>query len=99
MRYDFWRREAQAWGKLKEMLGHFATPGDKARYMRRTTEILDEIARQAHERLNATQERERIAALYRNEAFAEFFDKILTHWDEIRSVKGYVVASLKNMIA
>jgi hypothetical protein len=97
MRYDFWRREAQAWGELKEILGHFATPDDKARYTRRTTEILNEIAKQARELLNAARETERIAAMFECEAFAEFFDKVLTHWDEIRSAKGYVKASLKNM--
>jgi hypothetical protein len=36
MRYVFWRREAQAWGELKEKLGHFPSPSDKARYTRRT---------------------------------------------------------------
>ncbi len=64
MRYDFWRREVQAWGKLKERLGHFAVSGDKARYERRTTEILDEIARQVRELLNSAQEPEHAAACF-----------------------------------
>jgi hypothetical protein len=98
MRYDFWQREAQAWGDLKEMLGQFATPGDKARYTRRTTEILNEIAKQGRELLNAARETERIIAMFESEAFAEFFDKVLTHWDEIRSAKGYVRASLTNLL-
>ena len=97
MRYDYWRREALAWGKLKELLGHFSAPGDKARYERRTAEILDEIARQVRELLNNAQEPKRVSAMLESEAFADFFDRVLTHWDEIRSVKGYVKASLKNL--
>ncbi len=94
---QYWRQEAQAWGELKERLGHFAVAGDKARYARRTNEILDEIAKQARELLNAGQESKRVTALFDSEAFADFFDKVLTHWDEIRSAKGYVRASLKNI--
>jgi hypothetical protein len=97
MRYEFSRREAQAWGELKEKLGHFPSPSDKARYTQRTLEILDEIARQAHALLNSAQEPEHIAALCKSQAFADFFDKILTHRDEIRSAKGYVRAALENM--
>ena len=96
MRYDYWRREAQAWGELKERLGHFTVTGDKAHYARRTNEILDEIAHQIQELLNNEQESDRVAAMLDSEAFAEFFDRVLTHWDEIRSAKGYVKASLKN---
>ncbi len=98
MRYDFWQRETVAWGKLKEKLCHFAALGDKDRYERRTAEILDEISRQGHELLNNAQEPERVSAMLDSEAFAEFFDRVLTHWDEIRSVKGYVRASLNNVV-
>ena len=97
MRYDYWRREAQAWGELKERLGHFTVTGDKAHYARRTNEILDEIAHQIQELLNNEQESDRVAAMLDSEAFAEFFDMVLTHWDEIRSAKGYVKASLRNL--
>ena len=82
---------------MKALLGHFSAPGDKARYERRTGEILNAIARQVHERLKSTQGPERVAAMLDSEAFAEFFDRVLTHWDEIRSAKGYVKASLKNL--
>ncbi len=97
MRYDYWRREAQAWGELKERLGHFTVTGDKAHYARRTNEILDEIAHQIQELLNNEQESDRVAAMLDSEAFAEFFDRVLTHWDEIRSAKSYVKASLRNL--
>jgi hypothetical protein len=98
MRYDFWLREALAWGKLKEKLGHFTTTDEKSRYARRTAEILDEIAKQARELLNAAQETERVGAMFESDAFTEFFDRVLTHWDEIRSAKGYVNTSLKNLL-
>ncbi len=98
MRYDYWRREAQAWGKLKALLGHFSAPGDKARYERRIAEILDEIARQVRELSNGELGSERVASTLDSEAFAEYFDRVLTHWDEIRSAKGYVKASLRNMV-
>ncbi len=97
IRFEFWLREAEAWGKLKELLGHFTATGYKARYERRTNEVLDEIARQVRELLNSTQKPERVAAMLDSEAFAEFFDRVLTHWDEIRSTQGYVNASLENM--
>ncbi len=98
MRFDYWRRETLAWGKLKERLGHFVAPGDKARYERRTAEILNEIARRVRELLNSAQTPEHVAAMLDSEAFADFFDMVLTHWDEIRSTKGYVSASLENLL-
>jgi hypothetical protein len=97
MRYVFLRREAKAWGELKEKLGQFPSPSDRARYTRRTAEILDEIARQARALLNSAQEPERVATMFESKRFAESFDKILAHWDEIRSAKGYVREALENM--
>ncbi len=60
-------------------------------------DILHEITEQIRELLNSAQEPERVAAMFDSEAFAEFFDRVLAHWDEIRSVKGYVRASLRNL--
>jgi predicted DNA-binding transcriptional regulator len=95
MRYDYWRSEAFAWGDLKDTLGHFATPADKSRYIRRVSEIMAELAKQARYLDNP----ECVAAAFESEAFAAFFENVLIHWDEIRSVKGYVRASLKIMFA
>ena len=99
MRYEDLCCEALAWGELKATLGHFATDHDKARYIRRVMEILDESARQARGKLNAVTEPERIADVLGGEVFTTFFDEALARWDEIRSVKGYVGASLKNMLS
>lgn len=98
MRYDDLRCEALTWGELKEKLGHFAAQADKARYMRRIVEILDEIAKQARDMLNAAQEPQRVAAVLESKVFTTFFDEVLNRWDEIRSAKGYVGAALKNML-
>jgi hypothetical protein len=99
MHYDYWRSESLSWGELKAHLGHFPDLGDKARYERKIIEILDEIARHARYMPGATQEPESVSAVFESETFTIFFDNVLTHWDEIRSVKGYVKASLKNVVA
>ena len=98
IRYDDLRCDALAWGELKAKLGHFATRKDKARYMRKIIEILDETARQAQKNLNAAHDSQRVAAVLGSEAFTAFFGEILDRWDEIRSAKGYVGAALKNML-
>jgi hypothetical protein len=97
MRYEYWRSEALAWGELQDMLGHFPIHKDRARYIRKLTEILDEIARQARKLPCDSQSSEQTATIFESEAFAIFFDNVLTHWDEIRSAKGYVGASLHNL--
>jgi hypothetical protein len=98
MRYDYWRSEALAWGELKVQLGHFPDLGEKTRYERKLIEIIDEIAHQARYMPGIVQKPESVSAIFDSEAFTIFFDNVLTHWDEIRSVKGYVRASLKNLI-
>jgi hypothetical protein len=99
MRYDYWRSEALSWGELKEQLGHFPDLGNRARYERKIIEIIDEIARQIRYMPMTAQEAESISAIFESEAFTIFFDNVLTRWDEIRSAKGYVKASLKNVVA
>jgi hypothetical protein len=98
MHYDYWRSEALAWGELKEQLNHFSAPEDKARYERRLIEIIDEIAHQARYMPAIVQKLESASAIFEGEAFTIFFDNVLTHWDEIRSAKGYVRASIKNIL-
>ena len=90
MRYKDLRCEALAWGELKETLGQFDTAQDKLLYIRKVTDILDEVARQAKEML--------IVDVLTSEAFAGFFNEALTRWNKIRSVKGYVGAALKDML-
>jgi len=98
IRYDDVRCNALAWGELKAKLGHFESLKDKARYMRKITEILDETARQVQKKLNTAQEPQHVTAILESEAFTAFIDEVLDRWDSIRSVKGYVCAALKNMI-
>jgi ribosomal protein L17 len=71
---------------------------DKARYLRRNVEILDRIAKQARDILNATREPECVTAIFESEAFAILFDQVLTRWDDIRSAKGYVAAALQKLL-
>jgi hypothetical protein len=99
MRYEDLRCEALAWGELKEMLGHFAAPCDKARYMRKAVELLNEIANRIHAELNRNQNPQHIAGVLEGDAFVAFFSELLDRWDEIRSVRGYVGASMKNILS
>ena len=98
IRYDDLRCEAVAWGELKAKLGHFSAPKEKARYIRRVIEILDETAQRAQKKLNTAQEPQCVAVILESEAFTDFFGEVLDRWDEIRSAKGYVGASLRNML-
>ena len=98
MRYEDLRCEALAWGEMKETLGHFHAADDKARYIRKVINVLDEAAMQARDRLNAATDPKHVADALSGDAFTDFFDEVLARWDEIRSVKGYVGASLKNML-
>jgi hypothetical protein len=98
MRYEDLRCEALAWGELKDKLGHFAAPRDKARYMRKAVELLNEIANRIHAELNRNHNPQYIAGVLEGDAFAVFFSELLDRWNEIRSVKGYVGASIRNMI-
>jgi hypothetical protein len=99
MRYEDLRCEALAWGELKEMLGHFAAPRDKARYMRKAIELLDEVASQIRDELNRNRNPQHIADILEGDAFAVFFSELLDRWDQIRSVRGYVGASMKNVLS
>ena len=48
-------------------------------------------------KLNTVREPQRIANILAGEVFAVFFDEALDRGDSIRSVKGYVGASINNM--
>ena len=98
MRYNDLRCDMLAWGDLKQMLGHFASPRDKARYIRKITEILDESVLQTVKQLNTSSDPRRIADILLGESFSAFFERAIERWDEIRSPKGYVCASFKNML-
>jgi len=99
MRYEDLRCEAIEWGDLKEKLGHFSTSKDKARYLRRAIEILDEVARQVVSELNNMHNRKYIVDTLNSEAFVIFFDEVLARWDEIRSVKKYVGVAIRNLLS
>lgn len=98
MGYEDLRCEALAWGELKETLGHFSHLRDKARFIRKAIEILDELARQLHKNLNTVARPDDIIDVIASAEFLELFDQMLAMWDEVRSVKGYVEAVLRNVL-
>ena len=98
MRYEDLRCDALAWGELKAKLGHFSSPREKAKYMRKAIDILNEAAYQAWIMHNNAHDPKSIADILSSEDLAVFFDETLARWSEIRSVKGYVGVSLKNML-
>lgn len=97
--YDHLREEAEGWGiLLKRTLGSLDDPEDEARYQRTTEEVLTEIVDQLVEILGKARNRDTLFARLEGETLALMFDDILTRWDEIRNVRAYVAASLKNLL-
>ena len=99
IRYDHLQSEVDAWGRfLKNVLGILNTPEDEIRHHQTMDEILLEIVNQLAELLNKAKEPSATVARIESEAFAMMFDDLLSRWDEIRSVRAYVEATLANMI-
>jgi len=98
MNYDHLQSEAEAWGNLKELLGHFSAPSDRERYLRAVNRMLEELAFQLLALVNNAENPEHILHILESEDIENFFDEVLARWDEIRSAKRYVAAALKNIL-
>jgi len=98
MNYDHLLSEAESWGELKQRACLFDCDEDAERYKTVIVEILEELAVQLLKKLNKADRPELVIAALGSEAFSMMFDNILAHWDEIYNVRGYVEASLKNLL-
>ena len=96
--FDQLRAEVQAWGDiLRDTLHGFSSPEEEQRYQQTTNAILREIVSQTVVRLRWEQRRERFLENLGSPALWEMVCRLLTHWKEIQSVQGYVVAVLNNL--
>ena len=98
MNYEHLLSEAESWGELKQRACLFDCDEDAERYKVVIVEIMDELATQLLKKLNKADRPELVIAALESEAFSRMFDNILAHWDEIYNVRGYVEASLKNLL-
>lgn len=97
--YEKLQAEAAAWGSLmKSTLGLLSTPEEESRYQRIVRELLAELVCQLTEALNQSNAPGRILSQIKENAFSTMIDEILGRWEEIRCVKAYVAASLKNLL-
>ena len=97
--YDHLKSEADSWGSLlKDTLGQLDDPDDESRYYRTVNEILNEIVEQLVAILNKSKNAETLLSKIEGDILALMFDDILTRWDEIRNIRAYVAALLKNLL-
>ena len=97
--YDHLKSEADSWGTLlKDTLGQLDDPDDESRYYRTMNEILNEIVEQLVGILNKSKNADKLLTKIEGDIFTLMFDDILTRWDEIRNIRAYVAASLKNLL-
>ena len=97
--YDHLKCEADSWGTLlKDTLGQLDDPDDESRYYWTMNEILNEIVEQLVGILNKSKNANKLLPKIEGDIFTLMFDDILTRWDEIRNIRAYVAASLKNLL-
>lgn len=97
--YEKLQAEAEGWGSLmKTTLGMLDTPEEESRYHRVVGELLAEFAYQLTDAVNQARNPDQIFSKIEEGALAVLFDELLGRWDEIRCVKAYVAASLKNLL-
>lgn len=99
IRYDHWKREAEAWGNLQEKLGNFTVAGEKEHYHQKTTKLLNEVARQVADYISNASDPALIIGVVERQGFERFFDEVLNRWDTIRSPQRYVAKTLKNIFS
>jgi len=98
--YDQLKKDFAAWGSLlKNTLGRMQTPEEDRRYQQVTQQILIEIVNQLTRALNTTETPDALIKSIQSSAFSSMIDGFLDHWEQIRNVKAYVSASLKNLQA
>lgn len=97
--YDQLKKDFAAWGSLlKNTLGRLQTPQEEHRYQQITHEILTEVVNQLTELLNNTKTPDQIIKTIKGPAFSAMMDEFLDRWDQIRNVKAYVTAAVKNLL-
>lgn len=96
--FDQLQAEVQAWGDiLRDTLHGFASPEEERQYQRTMGVVLKEIVSQAVIKLHQEEGRERLLEKLGSSALLEMICRLLVHWREIQSVRGYVEASLNSL--
>lgn len=96
---DQLKEEFVSWGSLlRDTLGQLRTAEEERRYREITAEIFVELVNQLAEALSKAKNPDRIVEEIQGQAFEAMIDGFLERWDNIRNVKSYVAASIKNFI-
>ncbi|MCI9364255.1 MAG: helix-turn-helix domain-containing protein [Oscillospiraceae bacterium] len=96
--YSQLRKDVDGWGHLlKDTLKQLQTPEEERRYCQTMDALLLELVGQLTAALNGTTNSGRLLAALQGQEFSAMIDGFLDRWREIRNVKAYVAASIKNL--
>lgn len=96
--YSQLRKDVDGWGHLlKNTLKQLRTPAEERRYRQTMDDLLLELVGQLTAALNGTADSSRLLAALQGQEFSAMMDGFLDRWREIRNVKAYVAASIKNL--
>lgn len=98
IRYERLKKEVDGWGNLlKTTLQRLPTPEEERRYLQTMDALLLELTRQLTAELNRTAGQPQLLKAIQGPAFSDMIDGFLDRWSDIRNVKAYVAASIKNL--
>ena len=97
--YEQLKKDVDGWESLlKTTLGRIQTPEEERRYHQTMDALLLELVRQLTAALNSAADDSRLLEAMQGSAFSALIDGFLDRWNDIRNVKAYVAASIKNMV-
>ena len=92
-------KDVDGWGNLlKTTLKRIRTTDEERRYRQTMGTVLLELVNQLTTLLNGVEDPAPLLKALQGQAFSEMFDGFLDQWNEIRNVKAYVAASVRNLV-
>ena len=92
-------KDVDGWGNLlKTTLKRILTTDEERRYRQTMGDVLLELVNQLTTLLNGVEDPAPLLKALQGQAFSEMFDGFLDQWNEIRNVKAYVAASVRNLV-
>lgn len=99
MRFADLQREIAAWGGLmRDTLGQLRSLEEEHAYQEKMDAILRELLVQLTDALNHAATPDLLIRKIQGPEFEILFDELLSRWNDIRNVKAYIAASVRNLM-
>ena len=99
MRFADLQKEIEAWGGLmRDTLGQLSSLEEERCYRKKMDAILLELLTQLTDALNHAADPDLLIRKIRGPEFEVLFDELLSRWNDIRNVKAYIAASVRNLM-